>query len=763
MIPARRALVPVFVAAALALPGGDVTAQDAGWRAHPDKSPVSYAMEVELQETGFDAVRLVGKETAVWENTSRDSVRVLYLHAYANAFRNTRSTFLREATRDGMEIPDDMKFADMRIGRMTSAHGDELPWKWVAPDDGNADDRTVLRVELPQAVEAGEKLPLKIEFTLEMPHVLRRMGAQNGFVMAAQWYPKLGMYLGAESTMRDVHEGWFCHQFHANTEFAADFADYDVTLKFPSEYKVGATGTPAGSDSLDEKKGVTTRRYKADGVVDFAWTAGRQFVEFYRDISPTAGDRLDDPVAAESRRVRSLLGVSADDVALPTTRVVLLLQPEHVDQAERHFEAARVALGMFGAWLGPYPYQRLTIVDPPWSAKAGGMEYPMLVTAGTTVGAPPETQHPESVTVHEICHQWLMGILANNEAEEAWLDEGINSYLTAQAMHRAYHGAAQQSTDLLGFHFPGVPVHEFPGVSTGWPEALGLPGWARPPKIELFRIWRDVPWLTYVSARRYESDPILPFRRSWVRRAGVDEMVKPGWLYFDRTSYQVNAYARPALFLDTLHKSLVADGDLDAEEADRLFLRAIREYAREFRFRHPTTEDFLAKFKEIAGDPTPAAEQLIRSASTLDYSVESIRSGADPDFVGRDDRGELVRPAKKTAKDKAADAAPKSSIVRVERRGDAVVTIVLEIAREHGKTERVRWEAKDQAKERWRDFRFDGTVVSARLDPDGVYLQDVDLSNGSRTSEPNLRPAVKWSVRFLDWIENAFVGYGRFF
>jgi hypothetical protein len=763
MRTARRAFAFVLVAAALAMRGGDVAAQDAGWRARPDKTPVTYAFEVELQETGFDAVRLVGSETAVWENTSRDSVKALYLHAYANAFRNTRSTFLREAMRDGLELPDDMKFADMRIGRMTSAHGDELPWKWVAPDDGNADDRTVLRVELPQAVESGEKFPLRIEFTLEMPHVIRRMGAQYGFVMAAQWYPKLGMYLGNESTMRDVHEGWFCHQFHANTEFAADFADYDVTLKFPSDFTVGATGTPVGVDALDEKTGVRTRRYKAEGVVDFTWTAGRQFVEIERDVTPTAGDRLDDPVAAESRRVRSLLGVSAQDVALPTTKVVLLLQPEHVDQADRHFEAARVALGMFGAWLGPYPYGRLTIVDPPWAAKAGGMEYPMLVTAGTTVGAPPETQHPEGVIVHEIGHQWLMGILANNEALEAWLDEGINTYLTAQAMHLAYHGAAQQTTDLLGFHFPGVPVHDFPGVSAVWPEALGLPGWARPPKIELFRIWRDVPWLTYVAARRYESDPILPSRRSWTRRAGLDEMVKPGWTYFDGTSYRVNAYARPALFLDTLKKSLAADPAVPREEAERRFVRALREYAREFRFRHPTTEDFLRKWKETAGDPAPAAEQLIRSASTFDYSVESIRSGADPDFVGRDDKGELVRAAKKSGKDKTADAAPKSSIVRVRRRGDAAVTIVLEVAREHEKPERVSWDAKDQAKERWRDFRFDGTVVSARVDPDGVYLQDLDLSNGSRTSEPNLRPAVKWSVRFLNWIENAFLGYGRFF
>jgi hypothetical protein len=752
-----RALVPA-AAAALALRGGPIVAEDAGWRSRPDKTRVSYTIETELQETGADAVRLVGKETAVWENTTRDSVRVLYLHAYANGFRNTRSTFLREWARDGQELPDDMKFSDMRITRM-SAHGDELNWKWVSPDDGNADDRTVLRVELPQAVEFGDKLPLKIEFTLEMPHVLRRMGARNGFVMAAQWFPKLGMHLGHESTAKNVREGWYCHQYHANCEFAADFADYDVTLKFPVDYKVGATGVPV-ADALDEKSGTRTRRYKAEGVVDFAWTAGRRFIEVERDIEPTAGDRLDDPVAAESRRVKSLLGASAEDVRLPTTKVVLLLQPEHADQADRHFEAARVALGMFGAWLGPYPYARLTIVDPPWSSRAGGMEYPMLVTAGTSVGQPPETQNPEHVTVHEIAHQWFMGMLASNEAEEAPLDEGLTTYVTSHAMHLGFHGPPRQATTLLGVHFAGVPVHEFPGISAGWPETLNLPKWARPPKIELFRIWRDVPWLSYVAARNYETDPVLPHRRGWTRRAGLDEMIKPGWLYFDRASYRANSYARPSLFLNTLRRSLAAEHGV--EEGERRFLRALREYAREFRFRHPTTEDFLRKFKETAGDPTPAAEQLIREATWLDYSVESIRSGADPEFVGRDDKGDLVRPAKKQ-EGKGASAAGKSSIVRVRRRGEAVAPIVLEVAREHGKPERATWTPEEQSKERWRDFRFDGKVVAARLDPDGVYLQDVDLSNGYQTSEPNLRPAVKWSVRFLNWIENAFVGYGRFF
>ena len=67
----------------------------------------------------------------------------------------------------------------------------------------------------------------------------------------------------------------------------------------------------------------------------------------------------------------------------------LLLQPEHVGQAERHFARdARRRCKYYGEWFGPYPYGHITIVDPAWQSGAGGMEYPTLFTAGTRWLAP---------------------------------------------------------------------------------------------------------------------------------------------------------------------------------------------------------------------------------------------------------------------------------------------------------------------------------------------------------------------------------------
>ena len=94
----------------------------------------------------------------------------------------------------------------------------------------------------------------------------------------------------------------------------------------------------------------------------------------------------------------------------------------------------------FDEWYGPYPYAQITVVDPPHGAmEAGGMEYPTFITGDTLWWAPKgQKLLPEGVTEHEFGHQYWYGMVATNEFENAWLDEGINSYTEVKVTDSLY-------------------------------------------------------------------------------------------------------------------------------------------------------------------------------------------------------------------------------------------------------------------------------------------------------------------------------------
>ena len=147
---------------------------------------------------------------------------------------------------------------------------------------------------------------------------------------------------------------WNCHQFHAATEFFADYGVYDVRMTVPRGWPLAATGEER--EHVDHPDGTTMHRYYQEDVHDFAWTTSPDYVE---------------------RRQRF------EEEGLPPVEMRLMIQPEHLSQVERHFAATRAALRSYGQWIGAYPYGHITIIDPAWQSAAEGMEYPTLFVGGT--------------------------------------------------------------------------------------------------------------------------------------------------------------------------------------------------------------------------------------------------------------------------------------------------------------------------------------------------------------------------------------------
>jgi hypothetical protein len=186
-----------------------------------------------------------------------------------------------------------------------------------------------------------------------------------------------------------------------------------VAITLPSNYITGGGGLPVSTQ--DNGNGTQTVSYHSGRVIDFSWTASPHFLQFSRIVA----------------------GVE----------ILYLVLPEHAWSVRRVLDAAQASLENFGSWYGAYPYPRLTLVDVPDDGPdAGGMEYPTLVTVGTESLLGTNSLLPragidhslEATTIHEIGHQWWYAMVAFNEAEEPWLDEGFTDYSAVRLMGKDY-------------------------------------------------------------------------------------------------------------------------------------------------------------------------------------------------------------------------------------------------------------------------------------------------------------------------------------
>jgi hypothetical protein len=670
-----------------------------------------YEIWVELDAAGK---MLTGKEEIVWTNPTKDAVPDMLLHLYWNAFKNEASAFMREAAAETMfgggPAPEDGEWGWVDITDIRLADGTDLrpTLHFVTPDGPeHPDDQTVARVLFPVPVQPGESVHLRIEFRSKIPRTVARSGYYKNSFFIGQWFPKPGVY--------EEGQGWNCHAYHQNSEFFADFADFAVHITVPRGYVLGSSGKAVGTRT-DESAGTTTTTYRQAMVHDFAWMTDPRYLKIERDF---VADREVTP--REYEDMSGLLGLPVDEIRLPDVKMILLIAPEHRSQIERHFNALRAALKYYGLWYGPYPYETVTMVDPPFRTGSGGMEYPTLFTAGTRVLPSAAELNPEGVIVHEFGHGYWYGLAANNEFEAAWLDEGFNTYSTGRVLARAYG--------------PGA----MPVVFKGWPLSSVL----RVPKTFDFELNR----VAAINTVRY--DPVT----AW------------SWRFYNRGSYAANVYMRAATLLNTLEALL----------GEPAWSRIMRTYHMRYRFRHPTKADFTGVVNEIAGkDMTWFFDELFEETRAFDYGIAELTSVEVPlrlrgvfDRDGaREEWTEKKIEQAEAAEAKAPDGRGSKALYRttvVLRRfgearlgGDARVEVLIRF--KDGTTETRTWDGRD----RWARLEIvkPVEVESAQVDPRGIWLIDENLANNSRTTDGLRRNVVKLMTQLLFTIQNVLHFFG---
>ncbi len=688
----------------LAFGAQETASQGAAWT-----SPLRYEIWVELDNA---QKMLRAREDIVWQNTTRDTVPDMLFHLYWNAFKNEKSTVLQESKQGsnlrGIEVKDgDWGWIDVVSLKLADGRDLISTKEYITRDEPvHGGDQTVMRIVFPEPVKPGESVSLKLEFESKVPRTILRSGYYQDSYFIGQWFPKPGVY--------QEGRGWNCHEYHLSSEFFADFADFKVHITVPESFVVGSSGKLT-SASRDEANKKATYTYEQSRIHDFAWTASPNFIKIEWDF---IADQEVTPQEYED--TARMLGLTLGEVKLPDVKMTLLIQKQHKGQADRHFKALRMALKYYSLWYGPYPYETVTMVDPPYRTGSGGMEYPTLFTAGTSYFPTKDVLSPEGVIVHEFGHGYWYGLNANNEFEEAWLDEGINTYSTGRVLAKAY-GPGE-----MGIGFSGIPLNWFVPILKGY----------------------DHEQNRAAAINIVEYDPVLT----------------PSWKFYSDVSYGLNVYMRAATGLVTLERLL----------GQETMARVMRTFHMRFRYKHPTSEDFIAVVNEVAGKEMGwFFEELFLGTLNFDYGIASLRSVEKQEHVRGvfDVKGkkeemtekkikelEKIETSEKGGKGAKSGDEGKTYVTSLtlrrfgEARVDKEAPLKVLVVFEDGTEESRSWDGQA----RWTRMTFEKPAKAsyAVIDPETVWLIDSNLANNSHTLKAIRKGVWHLAAKLLFSVQN---------
>ncbi|HSD89585.1 MAG TPA: M1 family metallopeptidase [Kofleriaceae bacterium] len=557
--------------------------------------------------------------TLIWTNAGQSAVDRLPFHLYMNAFKNEASLFMRTSR-----------------GEMRGARATDQGWGWITVESLQIagtelvskleyplkPDETVAELPLETPVQPGQTIEVTFKFSVQLPEVFARTGYKGDFHLVGQWFPKIGVRVGPPGA-----EHWECQPLQAATEFFADFGTYDVTLTVPNTHVVAATGVLV---SATEAAGqVRTFTYHAEDVHDFVWMAD-PFMEMIKGEAKVEDGKVEVRVYARH---------------------------EQAEFAKRHLEAGIGAIEKFSAYFVPYPWPIMTIVDPPMDAAlgAGGMEYPTFVTTeGDSVFARPGIRLPEFTTIHEVGHNWFQGMLASNEPDEPWLDEGVNDWADAHVMSDLY-GPRTGGGDWMGWQ---AEVNAFVAAISDDPDEMPSPIAAAAYAFVDTRAWEQV---TYFSAMR--------------ALATLENLV-----------------------------------------GTTRFMAAMKAYTKEFAFKHPTGRDLYATLeRELGQDLGWYFGPVFHEVGDNELSVRSAdchKAHKERGVIGDGASRKIV------TETEAPDTATFICDVVIQNTGIVHLPVEIELKFEDGSTRRVQWDDRGGSNWQRYTIERSSRLVEVRIDPD---------------------------------------------
>lgn len=516
---------------------------------------VNYKINVTLDDKGNE---LKGDESLEYINNSPNELTFIWFHIWPNAYKNNKTALAKQLIADGNK-----KFyfaSDAERGYI-----DGLTFKvngQTVKTELHPEHIDIIKVFLNEPLKPGARVTVETPFHVKIPiGIFSRLGHIEQQYQITQWYPKPAVY---------DNYGWHPMPYLNQGEFYSEFGSFDVSITLPKNYVVGATGTLVNGEEetawllkkADETKLIErynprdivfppssselkTLRYQASKVHDFAWFADKRYYVMHDSvILPHSKNKVD-------------------------TWVMFTNMEGELWKKGAKFVSD--AVYYYSLWNGDYPYPHATAVDGALSA-GGGMEYPMI----TVIGQSGNEENLDRVIAHEVGHNWFYGILASNERDHAWMDEGVNSFNEQRYMDKKYPKDSVKS---------GMEAN-IGGMRVNVGKLLGIPDLSEKSLFDL--------GYRFNAVRKLDQPVDFP--------AGEYTSINYGTVVYGKTAF-ILAYMQSYL-------------------GEEMYDKCAQAYFEKWKFKHPYPEDIKKVYEEVSGkDLSWFFKDIITTTDQVDYKV----------------------------------------------------------------------------------------------------------------------------------------------
>jgi hypothetical protein len=320
--------------------------------------------------------------------------------------------------------PDALPFlwfqTEQNAFRSDSTGGDIID-QWTETIDGKPtpvqleDHKSVTKVTLPRPLRPGQTATFQVTWHFHIPkNGAGRMGHTGSLYQIAQWYPRVNVY--------DDVKGWNIEPYLGNGEFFLEYGDYTLAVTVPSNYIVAATGT------LDNPQDVLTPA-QISRLAQAAHSDTAVRIVTASELEDGSAHLKHDGMVTwkfSAKNVRDAVFATSSEYQWDATSWSGILAQSYYRPAAAQVwsevaDMGRMSIQEFSERWYRYPYPQVSVAEGPIG---GGMEYPMISFDGVF---DPVSEY--MVVTHEVGHEWFPMVVGSNERVDAWMDEGVNSFI----------------------------------------------------------------------------------------------------------------------------------------------------------------------------------------------------------------------------------------------------------------------------------------------------------------------------------------------